>query len=468
MKTRISTRNETASCCYNVCIANVCVRWRSDPWRPELLRDPSSTRVAWCAARVQARGQVEVQKCVFSIAVPPGFNYNILTTKSGKFVSMAKAVEAFVEVHGRLASFVLNRPKALNALNLPMVHTLTAAYERCVADPAISCILMRGAGGKAFCAGGDVKGVWQAASGVGDPPPDPSLPDTFFRDEYTLNAAIAACPKPQVSLWDGIVMGGGAGLSVHGRYRIASERALFAMPETMIGFVPDVGASHFLSRLPGALGEYLALTGVRIGPADLLHTGLATHFVPSGSIESLEGSLRGCADDAAIASALASKSTSAPGDAPLANLHEEIDRCFGADSIEEIESRLELEASSGARSGAGSGAAGDGEWAKDALVAMRAVSPTSLRLALRLVREGRRRSLHECLQAEFRVSQRLMVQPSDFFEGIRAALVDKDKQPRWAAPPAAEEIDAHFAMLGERELDLDSQGRMSNSARAAL
>ena len=173
--------------------------------------------------------------------------------------------DVIIANRGSVAHFTLNRPKALNALTLPMVRNLNEAYAAAVANPEIHCILMDGAGGKAFCAGGDVKSVWDAArpgaakTGLNS---EPYLPDAFFREEYALNAAIAGCPKPQVSIWDGFAVGGGAGVSVHGACRVATSAA-FAMPETNIGIFPDVGGSYFLSKLPGELGTYIGLTGTR-------------------------------------------------------------------------------------------------------------------------------------------------------------------------------------------------------------
>jgi enoyl-CoA hydratase/carnithine racemase len=195
----------------------------------------------------------------------------------------ATTPEVVFERRGSVAWLTLARPKALNALTLPMIRALHPALEQSASDASVRCIVMVGEGGKAFCAGGDVRAVCEAAQGG-----DAALPDAFFREEYQLNYALARSPKPQVSVWDGIVMGGGAGLSVHGRFRVATERTLFAMPETGIGFFPDVGGSHFLQAagMGRALGTYLALTGARLHAADLLYSGLATHFVPSAAMGS--------------------------------------------------------------------------------------------------------------------------------------------------------------------------------------
>lgn len=276
------------------------------------------------------------------------------------------------------------------------------------------------------------------------------MSDAFFREEYALNAAIAGCPKPQVSVWDGIVMGGGAGVSVHGAFRVTSERTMFAMPETNIGLFPDVGATHFLSRLPGEVGTYLALTGARLGATDLLAVGLATHFVPSERIAALEAALQGCDSAAAVDAALVDLSDGAAADsyaqmvAPqIAARRHVIDMCFRGSCIESILVALDADGS---------------EWAAETVATLRKMSPTSLKVALRLLREARDASLQQCLQAEFRACQQFMEPASDFFEGIRAALVDKDRNPKWCPTTIADVSDAsvalYFGSLGDRELQL--------------
>jgi len=244
-------------------------------------------------------------------------------------------------------------------------------------------------------------------------------------------------------------MGGGAGLSVHGAFRVATERALFAMPETNIGLFPDVGASYFLSRLPGGLGAYIGLTGARLGAADLMYTGLATHFLPSDKLANLEAELQGCATADQVSATLLQLGSGArpegDGDSPLSRARAEIDHCFAPSSVEEIESRLEQTES---------------EFAAVTLGTMRKMSPLSLKVSLRLIREGGSLSLADCLQADFRTSQHCMQEGSDFFEGIRAALVDKDRNPKWGAASVSEvtreQVDAFFAPIGERELKISA------------
>ena len=378
---------------------------------------------------------------VLGVGVTASASLRRLATLSRHLTMSAADAGVRIERVGSVAHLILDRPKALNALNLPMVRVLSDAYAASAGDAAVTSIVMSGAGGKAFCAGGDVRAVMEAAR------VDPTgLSDAFFREEYALNAAIAGCPTPQVSVWDGIVMGGGVGLSLHGRFRVATERASFAMPETGIGFFPDVGGSHFLSRLPAEVGTYLALTGARIGAADLVHAGLATHFVPSDAAPGVAAALDGVAGEAAVADALAALGGGAAPPAEGATLAANagaIERCFAAPTVEAIVGALEAEG---------------GEWAAGALKALRRVSPTSLKLTLRLLRDAGDAPLSECLRREFRASQRAMRPPSDFFEGIRAALVDKDRSPKWepdALPAVSDAAVASFlANLGDRELEL--------------
>mmetsp|Transcript_50600 Transcript_50600/g.108070 ORF Transcript_50600/g.108070 Transcript_50600/m.108070 type:complete len:328 (-) Transcript_50600:689-1672(-) len=327
-----------------------------------------------------------------------------------------------------------------------MVRAVRSHLSTALNDTGVVSVMLAGAGGKAFCAGGDVKGVWTAAKAGGGPPVRASgeaLPDAFFREEYMLNLALSEATKPQVSVWDGIVMGGGAGLSVHGRFRVATEHALFAMPETMIGFFPDVGASSFLSALPGALGEYIGLTGARIHVEDLMYTGLATHRVKSSQLAQLQAALECSKSAEDVEQALLSLHAPAERTAALQERRDEIDRCFGCASVEEIEAALECEGS---------------EWATEVLRTLRSVSAVSRKVTLRLLREGRGKPLAECLASEFRSSQACMTPPSDFFEGIRAALVDKDRKPLWSPSTASEVTEEslikYFTHLGERELRL--------------
>ena len=241
--------------------------------------------------------------------------------------------------------------------------------------------------------------------------------ETFFAEEYALNAMIAEYPKPYVALIDGICMGGGIGVSVHGSHRIATETALFAMPETAIAMFPDVGATFFLPRLPGELGMYLGLVGTRLSGADAVHAGLATHFVPKASLPDLRAALArdGVAAIAEYAAALPPFS--------LASHRAEIDRCFGADDVRAIVQRL----------------AQEGEWGEETLATLRSMSPSAVFWSFAMIRRGRRHTLRGCLGAELRMTRRVTTHP-DFAEGVRAMVVDKDRKPKWQ-PATLEDVD---------------------------
>ncbi len=323
---------------------------------------------------------------------------------------------------GRVGRIRLNRPRALNALDLDMIRAVTASLSAWRENPAVHAVLIEGEGERAFCAGGDVRAIRQAQlDGRHDDV------EAFFSEEYALNLMIATYPKPYVALIDGICMGGGIGVSVHGTFRIASEHALFAMPETAIGFFPDIGATYFLPRLPGFLGTYVALTGARLRGADAVHAGLATHFVPRADMPDLAAGLArdGLAMLAAHAAPLPAFS--------LARHRPAIDHAFAAESVPEILARLEAEESS---------------FARETVATLRTMSPSALVWSLRLLRAGAGRTLAQCLDAELRAT-RTVTAGHEFIEGVRAMVVDKDRDPRWQ-PVRVEEVDraAAEAMLG--------------------
>jgi enoyl-CoA hydratase/carnithine racemase len=333
---------------------------------------------------------------------------------------------------GRAGVVTLSRPKALNALTHGMVKALAGALAAWEADPAVSLVLVKGEG-RAFCAGGDILQVY-AARQAGAPPPA-----AFFADEYRLNAHIQRYRKPYVALIDGIVMGGGVGISFHGSHRVLTENAQFAMPEVGIGFFPDVGGSHILTPL-GSFGMYLALTGNRIGPGDALGSGLATHTIKATDQAALiERLVQGGDPDAALGdySAPVVRETDAP---TLAS----IGRHFSLPSLEAIVSSL-------------AEAALVEEFAAKTLATMRSRSPTSMAVAFRQIETGRNLPMAECMNMEFRVLNRMLL-GHDFYEGIRAAIVDKDRQPKWRPAELeavnAADIDAYFAPLGSAELGL--------------
>jgi enoyl-CoA hydratase len=291
----------------------------------------------------------------------------------------------------------------------------------------VACVVVQGAGERAFCAGGDIRTLYDSGK-AGTP-----YALEFYRDEYLLNAYIKHYPKPYIALISGIVMGGGVGVSVHGSHRIADETTLFAMPETGIGLFPDVGGSFFLPRLAGELGLYLGLTGARLKAADALHAGVATHFVPAAERQALiETFARG---EVAVAN-------TSPGPAPLTELRGRIDTIFSARSVEAILERLERDGS---------------EWALDTAATIRAKSPTASKLAFRQIREGKALAFDDCMRMEFRMVNRVIA-GHDFYEGVRATIIDKDGAPKWKpdllAGVSDKNIDAYFAPLGGGELPL--------------
>ncbi|MBM6582089.1 enoyl-CoA hydratase/isomerase family protein [Microvirga sp. BT689] len=348
---------------------------------------------------------------------------------------MDESVDIVCEKRGEAGLITLDRPRALNALNLAMVREMRRALDSWENDPAVTRIVVQGAGEKAFCAGGDIR---QLTEDLKAGRREEAL--AFWREEYQLNIRIKRYPKPYISLIDGIVMGGGVGVSLHGSHRVAGERYLFAMPEVGIGFFPDVGATYALPRLPGETGMYLALTGERVKRADAVMLGLATHAVASGSIPGLrEALIAGEPVEEAL-----SRAAVDPGPAPLEAHRAVIDSCFSAESVAAILQRLE--------SAAGQGS----EFAAKTAAGMRTKSPTSMNLAFEQVRRGASLDFEEAMKVEFRIVSRIG-DGHDFYEGVRAVIIDKDNRPRWqpdtleALDPAV--IERHFAGLGARELE---------------
>lgn len=296
----------------------------------------------------------------------------------------------------------------MNALNLSMIRAFRAALEVFVADAAIRSVAVLSTRAGAFCAGGDVRLIRQQRLEGHH-----AQADAFFEEEYSLNARIAAFPKPYVAFVNGLCFGGGMGLSVHGAHRIAGPLAEFSMPETAIGFFPDIGASYFLNRLPGAIGCYLALTGTRASPADALYAGLATAVVDEPALGRIEAAL---ADGAGPEEAVAPHRGGC-GSSFLARHREAVDRCFGQSSLDAIFRALETEST---------------DFASRAAASLRAASPTSLQITLDLLQRTRTASLAKCLEIEYTLAREVTRGP-DFSEGVRAMLVDKDRSPVWPA-----------------------------------
>ncbi len=330
--------------------------------------------------------------------------------------------EILFDVVGAVGRVTLNRPKALNALTLAMTRQLDARLIDWAADDRIAAVVVEGAGDRAFCAGGDIRALYASITTPGD-----RFSATFYREEYTLNHRIHAYPKPYIALLDGVVMGGGVGVSVHGSHRVVTENVLFAMPETGIGLFPDVGATYFLPRIPGALGMYLGLTGARLRAADVIYAGVGTHYVPRERLSELvdallarpvDDCLAGFAEDA--------------GEPPLANHRDAIDRCFAGATIEAILAALEAEGT---------------EWAEATRAMLATKSPTSLKVTVRQLRVGAALDFAAAMRLEYRLCQRFCA-GHDFAEGIRSVVIDKDNAPQWRPANLADvseaDVDAHF------------------------
>jgi len=329
---------------------------------------------------------------------------------------------------------ILNRAKALNALTLPMVRAIAQALDVFERDERIERVVVVSAGGRAFCAGGDIRLIYEQGKAG-----DHGAQLAFWREEYQLNRRIKRYRKPYVSLIDGIVMGGGVGLCVHGSHRVASENCVFAMPEVGIGFFPDVGATYALPRLPHRAGVYLAATGLRAEIGDVVALGIAQSFVPSASFAALAEALEASESLDGILSRFAAP----PATGAIAAQAPSLERWFARLDRAVIVAAL-------------SEAAADGSaFAEAALAAMRSKSPTSQSIVLRQMQLGATLSFEEAMRVEFRIASRIC-RGRDLYEGVRATIIDKDHAPRWS-PTADEPIDpaaieAYFAPLGDAEL----------------
>ena len=338
--------------------------------------------------------------------------------------------EILFERRGAAGIIILNRPQALNAVTFGMVVALTRQLADWEGDPAVSRVILTAAGERAFSAGGDLRALFDLGRAGRH---EAAL--AYWRAEYALNALIKRYRKPYVSLIDGIVMGGGVGISIHGSHRVAGDGFAFAMPEVGIGFIPDVGASWFLPRLPGEFGLYCALTGERLGPADAVAAGIATQRVASARFSDLLAGLCGNVPVDALLGAFAEPS----GEGPLAARRPVIDRLFASGSVEDILAALDAEA-------LGQGA--DAGFARAVAASIRLKSPTSLKITLAQLRRGRHLDFAECMRSEFRIASRLLL-GHDLYEGIRSVIIDKDQAPHWQpsslAAVSAAEVERYFA-----------------------
>jgi enoyl-CoA hydratase len=346
--------------------------------------------------------------------------------------------EVLVRALGSLRRITLNRPQALNAITLDMAVTMTALLRQWADDPAVGTVLIDGAGGRAFAAGGDIRALYDAAKSGDD------LPERFWATEYRLNVLIARYPKPVVAIMDGLVMGGGVGLSAHAAHCVLTDRSAVAMPEVGIGFFPDVGVSFLLTRAHWELGTYVALTGNRLSAQDATVCGLGNSHIPSLRLDEIPSVLADCRKREEVWAALGTLETPlAPG--KLIKALDWIRHCFSGDTIEDIVETL---------------SACDAEDARAALDAIRKASPTSLKITLRNLREAAAfKRVEECFRQDYRIAL-ACIAGHDFIEGIRAAIVDKDRNPQWR-PDQLEAVtpdivDRHFKSVGKLELKFEN------------
>ncbi|MFP4519206.1 MAG: enoyl-CoA hydratase/isomerase family protein [Oceanicaulis sp.] len=331
---------------------------------------------------------------------------------------------------GSVGRITLNRPKALNALDQSMVEAMTKALLEWRDDSSVKAVVVDGEGEKGFCAGGDIRMLAESGK-AGD-----ARAWTFWRDEYRLNTLIEEYPKPYVALIDGVTMGGGVGISVHGEFRVAGDKTLFAMPETGIGFHPDVGGAYFLPRLSGELGTWMGLTGARLKTADCIATGVATHYVPTERFGELIHALEheNLDEHGDRIDALLDGFGGDAGESDLGVRGAMIDAAFAGDDVAEIRKRLND--------------AGD-DWSEKQASILNTKSPTSLAVTLASLRKGGALSFREVMVQDLRVSTRFLAEGSDFYEGVRAVILDKDNDPQWGGAASAAQVESFFNPLPE-------------------
>ena len=342
--------------------------------------------------------------------------------------------DIIVRGQGALRRLTLNRPKALNAVTLGMTVTMTEMMRAWASDPAVGVVMFDGAGERGFCAGGDIRALYDAAKS-GDP-----LPQKFWALEYHLNVMIARYRKPVVAIMDGVVMGGGIGLAGHAAHRVVTERSAVAMPEVGIGFFPDIGASFPLARAPGFTGTYLELTGERMNAADTIYAGLADTHIPTAKLPAIPEALARCHSADEVRAQLAALSTP-PAPGKLETARPWIDTCYSENTVEEIFAQL---------------AANNAEAAQPALAAMKKASPTSLKITLRNMRDAAKfKRVEECFVQDYRIALACAA-GHDMIEGVRATIVDKDRNPAWR-PDTLDQVtpqivERHFQSVGALEL----------------
>lgn len=344
---------------------------------------------------------------------------------------------------GEIGLITLNRPEALNALSHEMICSLDHQLSLWQQDPLIITVVIRSSSKKAFCAGGDIRQLhqrsYQQNGAIND----------FFWDEYRLNRRIFHYPKPYIALLDGITMGGGVGISLHGSHPVASENLIFSMPETSIGFFPDVGASYLLSRCPGKLGIYLALIGTRLHLIDSYYCGIIKYHVTSDRHEALLSTLLNTSfsepPNRIVDGIINSFKQDPPQNSTLKDHREIIDRCFSQNTLEKIQSALLNTPHA---------------WALKVANLLTEISPTSLKITLRLIQQARKLNFDDCLRMEYRLVNRVIMK-HDFYEGIRALLIDKNNQPNWQPKTLIDipesQVDTYFAPLPNQELQFNEE-----------
>lgn len=347
---------------------------------------------------------------------------------SARSISQPDAANIGVEVRNHIGHLILNRPEGLNALNLEMVRQLTRQLKRWAHDDSVQAVVLRGSGDRAFCAGGDVTALYHALRA------GTSLPETFFTEEYALDSMLHHYRKPVMVLMDGLTLGGGLGLAQGVDLRVVTERSQLAMPETAIGFFPDVGASYFLNRVPGELGIYLGVTGTRIEAADALYCGLADWYIDSAALADLDRLLDAIHWDVpplkALQNVLAKLGVQVLPAPPLQRLRPAIDHFFALPDIPSIVQQLREVSIFDTR-----------QWALDTANTLQGLSPLAMAVTLTLLRKGRELSMERCFALELHLARQWLDQ-GDLLEGVRAQLVDKDKTPRWT-PSTIDELSAH-------------------------
>jgi enoyl-CoA hydratase len=343
--------------------------------------------------------------------------------------------DLIVRREGAAGIITLNRPKAINAMTFEMSQRIDAALDRFETDPAVAVVVLEGAGERGLCAGGDIRGLYESSRAGGD------LGKRFWRQEYVMNARIAKYPKPYVAFMDGLVMGGGVGLSGHARHRVVTEKTKLAMPEVGLGFFPDVGGTWLLSRSPGEIGTFFGLTGQTMNGPDAIFSRFADAVVPSAKLPALREALTAVRPrvtsgqvDKIIAGFATGETTG-----PVAAVQASINRWFAHDRMEDIFLALKRD---------------ETEFARAALKTLNERSPRGMVVTLKLLRMGRQSSsLEECLVREYRAALQVF-RSDDFREGVRAAVIDKDRNPKWS-PPSVEDVTAEMLAPYLREIGVD-------------